>query len=76
MKTLTAALVTTAVFAGPALACSYNKTANAKMSTHTASIITTEKTDEAMSTFDPAIKPVFEAEKKPSEPVKKEDDQE
>ena len=67
MKTLTAALLATAFIASPALACSYGKTAKAedKMTTAEAKI----ETQDAISTFDPATKPVFETHAVDDEPV-------
>ena len=61
MKTLTAALLASAFFTGPALACpGMSAEFGYKKSTHTAAV-TEPKTEEAMTTFDPADKPLFEA---------------
>lgn len=59
MKTLTAALLASAFIASPALACGFGKTAEHKMGT-VASLETVETSEEAMSTYDPAEKPIFE----------------
>ncbi len=61
MKTLTAAILASAFIASPALACSYGKTADIKMPTHSAGLVT-EPAEEAMSTYDPATQPVFESD--------------
>ena len=60
MKTTLAALFATALIASPALACGF-KSASV---THdmSASVKVEEKTDKAMSTFDPEKKPVFDTE--------------
>ena len=73
MKVLTAALLATALIASPAIACpGMSAEANALRSLQTAAV-KTPKVEEAMSTFDPADKPVFEAETVVDETVKKED---
>ncbi|MGI9355920.1 MAG: hypothetical protein ACR2PF_12270, partial [Rhizobiaceae bacterium] len=59
MKTLTIALLASAFVAGPALACSMNKTAE-----HISPYTKFEKQHEALTTFDPADKPAFEQEAK------------
>ena len=59
MKKLTAALLVSALSASPALACSFQKNADHTMPSQTASTLP-ETTQEAMSTFDPAIRPAFE----------------
>lgn len=59
MKTLTAALLASAFIAAPALACPGMSAENWKpMTTAQAP----EKSEEAMSTFDPQTKPVFAEE--------------
>lgn len=70
MKTVMTALVASAFIASPALACGFGKTADKSKPMITAS--TTVKTEEAMSTFDPAAKPVFDEKAEAvSAPVKK-----
>ena len=59
MKTFTAALLASAFITGPALACP-GKSAGYKMDKTALSV--TPKSEDAMSTFDPATKPVFETE--------------
>lgn len=60
MKLLTSTLLASALFATPALACSWGKTASYDKPEQTASIV--ETSEEAISTFDPATKPIFEEE--------------
>ncbi|MEL7271896.1 MAG: hypothetical protein AAGK33_00535 [Pseudomonadota bacterium] len=71
MKIMMTALVASAFMASPALACGFGKMADHKEPMTTAST-TTVKTEEAMSTFDPSTKPVFDtkAEATPA-PIKK-----
>lgn len=57
MKTILTALVASAFLASPALACSWNKSAD-MTSSYTASVV--HEDEEAMSTFDPAAEPAFE----------------
>jgi len=59
MKTILSALVVSAFIASPAAACNWMKSAE-KQSTFTASV--DEKTEDAITTFDPADKPAFEQE--------------
>lgn len=68
MKVMTAALLASAFIASPALACEYGRTADVKMPTHSAAV-KMEPTEEAMSTYDPATKPVFESEAQANVPV-------
>lgn len=70
MKTLTAALLASAFIASPALACSFGKTASYEKPMVTASK-PAEKTQEAMSTFEPTETPRFEeVTEATEEPVK------
>ncbi|MDD9909501.1 MAG: hypothetical protein OXR62_07390 [Ahrensia sp.] len=57
MKTILSALFAAALFASPAAACNWMKTADGE-TVHTAEL--SEKSEEAITTFDPAEKPVFE----------------
>ena len=59
ITTLLSAVALTAATASPALACSWGKTAKMDQQTM-AEVKAPEATEEAMTTFDPAEKPVFE----------------
>ncbi len=59
MRTILSVLFVSAFIASPAVACNWMKTAE-KQSTYTASV--EEKSEDAITTFDPAGKPVFEKE--------------
>ena len=59
MKNLTAVLLISAFVAAPAFACGFEKTAETKLPTQMASLMT-EQADGAMTTFDPASKSAFE----------------
>lgn len=58
MKTLIATLLASAFITGPALACGFNKSASYSVPQHTASV--EQKVEDAISTFDPEAKSVFE----------------
>ncbi len=64
MRTVLSVLFVTAFIASPAAACNWMKSAE-KKSTYTASV--EEKSEDAITTFDPAGKPVFEEEAETAE---------
>ncbi|MEM9734096.1 MAG: hypothetical protein AAF903_11520 [Pseudomonadota bacterium] len=75
MKIMMTAFVASAFIASPALACGFGKMADHKETMTTAS--TTVKTEEAMSTFDPSTKPVFDTKTEAAPaPIKKPEDSE
>ncbi|MEM1039991.1 MAG: hypothetical protein AAGI12_11045 [Pseudomonadota bacterium] len=67
MKTLAATLLISAFAVAPAMACGFGKMAEHKTPAVTASAPQVE--EQAMSTFDPAEKPAFEATEKVEKPA-------
>ena len=71
MKLLSAFLFSTALISAPAMACGFGKTANYDKPMQSASV-KDKSSHSAMSTYDPASKPVYEEKAEATTPKKPE----